>query len=87
VSAPAAPATREAQVVYTWPKNAREEVRASLTEFKGHRLADIRVYAADDEGDGDHPTRKGISVRVADLPRLREAVDRLIEAAGERRAA
>jgi Transcriptional Coactivator p15 (PC4) len=74
--------------VYRWPKNSREEVRASLTTYRGHRLADIRVYVADDgDGDGDHPTKKGLAVRVQDLPRLREAVDALIEAHEEERAA
>jgi hypothetical protein len=71
----------EAQVVYSFPKNSREEVRATLSTFKGRRLADIRVWAADDEGDGDHPTRKGISVRVEDLDKLLEAVQALVEAA------
>jgi hypothetical protein len=56
------------RVVYVFPKNTREEVRASLTIFKGYRLADLRVYASDDDGDGDHPTCKGIAVRVEDLP-------------------
>jgi Transcriptional Coactivator p15 (PC4) len=67
-------------IVYCWPKNSREEVRAMLTTFKGHRLADIRVYAASDDDDGDHPTRKGIAVRVEDLPKLLEAVQALIDA-------
>jgi hypothetical protein len=70
----------EPRVVYSFPKNSREEVRATLTTFKGRRLADIRVWAADDEGDGDHPTRKGISVRVEDLGKLLEAVRALREA-------
>lgn len=70
----------ETTFVYSWPKNSSEEVRAALRTFKGHRLADIRVWAADGEGDGDHPTRKGLCVKVADLPKLREAVDALIEA-------
>jgi hypothetical protein len=72
----------EARVVYSWSKNSREEVRASLTAFKGHRLADLRVWAADDNGDGEHPTKKGISIRTEDLPRLLEAVQALIEAEG-----
>jgi hypothetical protein len=70
----------DAQVVYTFPKNSREEVRATLKTWKGHRLADLRVWAADDEGDGDHPTRKGLCIRAKDLPRLREAVEALIAA-------
>ena len=67
------------RVVYTFPKNSREEVRASLTTYRGHRLADLRVFVAD-EDDVDHPTRKGIAVRVEDLPKLLAAVEALIEA-------
>jgi hypothetical protein len=70
----------ERKVVYSWPKNSREEVRATLSTFKGHLLADLRVWAADDTGDGDHPTKRGISVRVEQLPKLLEAVQALIEA-------
>jgi hypothetical protein len=38
------------------------------------------VWAADDEGDEDHPTRKGLCLKVENLPKLREAVDALIAA-------
>lgn len=74
-------------VVYSFPKNSREEVRATLSTFRGVLRADLRIWVADDEGDGDHPTRKGISVRADDLPKLLEAVQALIEAHGEKRAA
>lgn len=66
-------------VVYSWPKNSREEVRATLSTFKGRQLADLRVYRAD-ENDVDRPTRKGLAVRVEDLPKLLEAVEALIAA-------
>lgn len=76
----------EQTLVYSWPKNRNEEVRASIRLFKGYLLADIRVYRADAD-DVDRPTRKGISIRVGDLSKLREAVDALIEEAVQRRAA
>jgi Transcriptional Coactivator p15 (PC4) len=72
--------TDDAQVVYTFPKNSREEVRATLKTWQGHRLADLRVWAADDEGDEDHPTKKGLCLTVANLPKLLEAVQALIAA-------
>ncbi len=72
--------TPEPRVVYSFRKNSREEVRASLETYRGHLVADLRVWAADDEGDGDHPTRKGICVRVDDLPKVLEAVQRLLDA-------
>ncbi len=49
-------------------KNAREEIRASFSEFKGHQLIDLRVYAVD--GDDASPTKKGIAVKVDKLPEL-----------------
>jgi hypothetical protein len=67
-------------IVYSWPKNSREEVRATLGNFRGHRVADIRVWACDDNGDGDHPTRKGLCVKTEDLGKLLEAVQALVEA-------
>jgi hypothetical protein len=70
--------TDEPRVVYTWSKNSREEVRARLTTFNGRRVADVRVFAANDDGDGDHPTKKGICIRVEDLPCLLEAVKALM---------
>jgi hypothetical protein len=36
-------------VLPTLPKNSREEVRVSLTSYRGHQFVDVRVYA----GDGD----------------------------------
>jgi Transcriptional Coactivator p15 (PC4) len=67
------------RLVHLWKKNGREEVRASLDVFKGRPVADIRVYVADENGDL-RPTKKGICVRVDDLPRLRESVESLIAA-------
>jgi hypothetical protein len=72
-------------VVYQWAKNRSEVVHAVLSTYNGHRLADLRVYVADEDGE-PHPTRKGLAIRVEDLPRLRAAVDALI-ATEERRAA
>ncbi|MGH3032996.1 MAG: transcriptional coactivator p15/PC4 family protein [Gaiellaceae bacterium] len=65
-------------VVYTFRKNSREAVRATLSEFRGRQLADLRVWAATDEG--DVATRKGISVRVEDVSKLLEAVQALVAA-------
>lgn len=67
------------RTVYVWAKNSREEVRATLKTWKGHELADLRVWMADDD-DVDHPTKRGLALRVDDLPKLREAVEALIAA-------
>ncbi len=71
--------TAEDRVVYAFPKNRNEEVRATLSTFKGRRFAHVRVYVSD-EDDELHPTRKGVAVKVEDLPKLLAAVEALIEA-------
>ena len=64
----------EPRVVYEFVKNTREIVRASFVFYGGHDLADIRVHVA------ERPTKKGLSLRLVDLPELRNAVEALIAA-------
>jgi len=67
------------EYVYAFMKNAREEVRATLGNFRGHRIADVRIYV--ERSDGEIvPTRKGIAVRIDELLELQAAVDALVEA-------
>lgn len=49
--------------ISTIEKNANEEIRVSLTEFKGHDLIDIRVYATPAATGEAVPTRKGLCVK------------------------
>ncbi len=51
------------EVIAQFEKNATEVVRISLTEFRGHKLIDLRVYYSDDEGQY-RPTKKGVSIAV-----------------------
>ena len=51
------------EVIAQFEKNATEVVRISLTEFRGHKLIDMRVYYSDDEGQY-RPTKKGVSISV-----------------------
>jgi hypothetical protein len=66
--------------VYAFVKNSKEEVKAYLDVYKGRKLAHLRVFVEGEDG-VDHPTKKGLAVRVADLPKLRDAVEALLEAA------
>ncbi len=56
------------------PKNAREVIFLSLSEFKGHRLIDIRVHVPGDDEDTWVPTRKGVSLAVALYPAFKQAL-------------
>ena len=54
-------------------KNPTEEVRISLTSYRGHDLVDIRVFFQDDQGEW-RPTKRGVSLSVDSFAELREAV-------------
>jgi Transcriptional Coactivator p15 (PC4) len=65
-------------------KNAREEIRVELSEFNGHDLINIRVWADPrDSGSERIPTKAGIACKVALLPRVIEAL-RQAEAAARK---
>ncbi|GIX49138.1 MAG: hypothetical protein KatS3mg131_3349 [Candidatus Tectimicrobiota bacterium] len=61
------------ELIAQFEKNATEVVRVSLTEYRGHKLLDIRVYYSDDEGQY-RPTRKGVSLAVGLYPELKKAL-------------
>jgi hypothetical protein len=60
-------------------KNGSEVVRGSLVTYKGHRLADLRVWTTAADG-SDVATRKGLTISPLLLPELRATVDALIAA-------
>ena len=70
------------KLIASLSKNTRESVQIELTEFRGHDLLSVRVFA--DNGAEWVPTRKGITVGVNMLPSL---VAALVEAEREARAA
>jgi hypothetical protein len=65
-----------AHPVATLHKNAREEVRIALSQFKGYDLVDMRVWTEPRNGASTEriPTHSGIAIRVELLPQLIEAL-------------
>jgi hypothetical protein len=58
-------------VTATIRKNALEEIRVGLSEFNGHDLLNIRVWAEPRDGGTDRiPTKAGIACNVRLLPEL-----------------
>ena len=76
------------RVVFEFEKNAKERVRATLGEFKGRNVASLRVWYDADENDANgkpvyRPSKKGITIARKNLPALLEAVQALVDNAGE----
>jgi len=59
-------------------KNPTEEVRVSLTSYRGHDLVDIRVFFQDEQGEW-RPTKRGVSLSVDSFAELRDAVVKVEE--------
>ncbi len=65
------------EIISQFTKNARETVFFSLSEFKGHRLIDIRVHVPGDQEEDWVPTRKGVSLAVGLYPAFKKALAEL----------
>jgi hypothetical protein len=60
-------------------KNSLEVVQFNLEEFKGHKLADLRIYCQQ-EGKGLIPTKKGISIPISLWPQFKAGLVKMEEA-------
>jgi hypothetical protein len=68
------------EVISQIPKNAREVVIISLSEFKGRRLIDIRVHVPGEQEGDFVPTRKGVSMSVSLYPAFKQGLAQLEQA-------
>lgn len=61
-------------VIASFEKNSFEEVRLSLTKYKGKDLVDLRVYYRPNDGEEMLPTKKGITISPEKFPELKKAI-------------
>jgi hypothetical protein len=66
------------QTLHSFRKNALEEVRASLTEYKTRQYIDLRVFYKADN-DEFRPSKKGLTLSPELLPELEEALSRYLK--------
>lgn len=67
------------KTIYSFGKNTMEEVRTQLTEYRGYKLIDIRVWYKPGEGEDPRPTKKGLTLNIELYPELKKAIDKLGE--------
>ena len=56
-------------------KNAKEKIRVSIEEYKGHKFVDCRVYFQDEAGEW-RPTKKGIALNDDTIDKVIEALQK-----------
>lgn len=71
----------EDKVIAQFQKSGFEEVRATIGVFKGKKRANVRIYADYDGEDEYSPTKKGISLKLEDVSKLKTLVDQLFDEA------
>ena len=61
--------------IFTFRKNATEEIRVSLHEYRGRKYFDIRAFREKDTGHLEFlRTAKGLTLSVYILPELKKAI-------------
>lgn len=60
-------------VITTFEKNSREEVRFSVDDFRGRKILNIRVYYRAESGDWS-PGKQGLALSVERYRDLAEAI-------------
>ena len=62
-------------------KNTKEKFIVEEKEFKGNKFVDVRVYYKD-EFDNLNPTKKGIALSYATIPKIIDALLEAVEDSG-----
>jgi hypothetical protein len=62
------------KAICEFPKNPREKVVLSLSEFKGKHYLDMRIFTAPESGGLEIPTKKGLTMAVDLYPQFKEAL-------------
>ena len=70
-------------VVGSFPKNNREEVRVTLSKFKGYDLVGVRQWFRNDDDDA-RPSKSGVTIRVDLLPDLLDLIQKARDIAVEK---
>ena len=62
------------ELIATFEKNSREEVRVSIDEYMGKKLVNIRVFYKSEKGGEWLPGKQGVAVSIDRYRELAEAI-------------
>lgn len=65
----------ENKVLATIPRTATEEIQVQVSEYKGKKYLDLRVFYTTDGGASWLPTKKGVAVYPENLELLKQAIE------------
>jgi len=62
-------------VLATIPRSATEEIQVKVSEYKGKKYLDLRIFYTTDNGATWLPTKKGVAVYPENIELLKEAIE------------
>jgi hypothetical protein len=65
----------EEKLLATLPRTATEEIQVKLSEFKGKKYLDLRIFYTTDGGATWLPTKKGVAIYPENLELLKSAIE------------
>lgn len=71
------------RVIYSFQKNAEEEVRFTMKEYKERQYLDIRIWFQAANGSELYPTKKGLTLSLEYLPDLKKGLEHVEKETGE----
>lgn len=63
------------KLLTTIPRTATEEIQVAISEYKGKKFLDLRIFYTTDGGNSWLPTKKGVAVYPENLDALSEAIE------------
>lgn len=68
----------DSKLIATIPRSATEQLQIAVSEFKGKKYLDLRIFYTTDTGATWLPTKKGVTVSPENLELLKDAIDKAI---------
>lgn len=65
----------ESKLLATIPRSATEEIQVQLSEYKGKKFLDLRIFYTTDGGATWLPTKKGVAVYPENIEALKDAIE------------
>jgi len=65
----------ENKLLASIPRSATEEIHIAISEYKGKKYLDMRVFYTTDDGINWNPTKKGVTFTPDKLDEVKSAIE------------
>jgi len=73
----------EGKILASIPRTPTEEIHIAISEYKGKKYLDMRVFYTTDGGASWNPTKKGVTFTPDKLQEVQDAIEEAIKELSE----